>query len=168
MMIRVANRPAACLNLSDGQRSTLEKLSRSQTAPQRQVMRAKALLMAADGVANEHIAVAVGVSPTTVRAWRSRFAEEGLAKFGQVRKGRGPKPSITPAQVEQIVHDTLHAKPKGETQWSTRSMARHAGVSRSTVARIWHARGLKPHRVDTVTVSTDPAFEEKLTDVVGL
>ena len=47
-------------------------------------------------------------------------------------------------------------------------MARHAGVSRSTVQRIWHARGLKPHLVDTFKVSNDPAFEEKLTDVVGL
>jgi len=167
-MISVANRPADRLKLSDGQRLALEKLSRSQTAPRRQVMRAKALLMAADGVANEHIAASVGVSPTTVRAWRSRFAEDGLAKLGQVRTGRGPKPSITPQQVEQIVHDTLHAKPKGETHWSTRSMARHAGVSRSTVQRIWHARGLKPHLVDTFKVSTDPAFEEKLTDVVGL
>jgi len=167
-MISVANRPADRLKLSDGQRLALEKLSRSQTAPRRQVMRAKALLMAADGVANEHIAASVGVSPTTVRAWRSRFAEDGLAKLGQVRTGRGPKPSITPEQVEQIVHDTLHAKPKGETHWSTRSMARHAGVSRSTVQRIWHARGLKPHLVDTFKVSTDPAFEEKLTDVVGL
>ena len=154
--------------LSDGQRSVLEKLSRSQTAPQRQVLRAKALLMAAEGQANERIAAAVGVSPTTVRAWRARFAEEGAARLGQVRKGRGPEPSITREQVEQIVHDTLHAKPKGETHWSTRSMARHAGVSRSTVARIWHARGLKPHLVDTFKVSTDPVFEDKLTDVVGL
>jgi transposase len=167
-MIAVANRPAACLNMSDGQRATLQKLTRSQTAPQRQVKRAKALLMAADGVANEHIAVAVGVSATTVRAWRSRFAEEGLAKLGQVRKGRGPKPSITAETVERIVHDTLHCKPKGQTHWSTRSMARHAGVNRSTVARIWRARGLKPHLVETFKICTDPEFEDKLIDVVGL
>jgi transposase len=82
--------------------------------------------MAADGQANERIAAAVGVWPTTVRAWRARFAEEGAARLGHVRKGRGPKPSITREQVEQIVHDTLHAKPKGETPWSTRSMARRA------------------------------------------
>jgi transposase len=167
-MIRVANRPAACLNLSEGQRSTLEKLARSQTAPQRQVTRAKALLMAADGVANEHIAVAVGASPTTVRAWRARFAEEGLAKLGQVRKGRGPKPTIPAERVEQIVHDTVNCEPKGQTHWSTRSMARHAGVSRSTVQRIWRARGLKPHLVETFKISTDPEFEDKLIDVVGL
>jgi hypothetical protein len=88
--------------------------------------------------------------------------------LGEVRPGRGPKPSIPAEKVEQIVHDTLHAKPEGETHWSTWSMAKHAGVSRSTVQRIWRARGLKPHLVDTFKVSTDPAFEEKLTDVVGL
>jgi hypothetical protein len=55
-----------------------------------------------------------------------RFAEEGVARLGQVRKGRGPKPSMTPEQVEQIVHDALHAKPKGETHWSAWSMARHS------------------------------------------
>jgi len=47
-------------------------------------------------------------------------------------------------------------------------MAKHAGVSRNTVQRIWQARGLKPHLVDTVKISTDPALENKLTDVVGL
>ena len=47
-------------------------------------------------------------------------------------------------------------------------MAKHAGVSRNTVQRIWTARGLKPHLVDTFKISTDPAFEDKLTDVVGL
>ncbi len=98
----------------------------------------------------------------TVRAWRKRFAEEGLAKLGEVRKGRGPKPSIPAEKVEAIVAATLHSKPKGETHWSTRSMAKHAGVSRNTVQRIWKARGLKPHLVDTFKISTDPAFEDKL------
>jgi hypothetical protein len=46
--------------------------------------------------------------------WRFRFVQDGLAKLGEVRTGRGPKPSITPQQVEQIVHDTLHSKPKGK------------------------------------------------------
>ena len=155
MILDMANHAAAPLELSDGQRSMLEKLSRSQTAPQRQALRARALLQAADGEANEHIAAGGGVSPTTVRAWRSRFAE-GLAKLGQVRQGRAPKPSITPERVAQIVHDTLHAKPTGETHWSTRSMARHAGVSRSMVARIWRARGLKPHLGETCKVELPP------------
>jgi transposase len=156
------------MKLSDGQRLTLEKLSRSQTAPQRQVTRAKALLMAADGVANEHIAASVGVSPTTVRAWRARFADDGVVKLGEVRKGRGPKPSISVETVDAIVEATLHSKPKGQTHWSTRTMAKQFGVSRSTVQKIWRARGLKPHLVETFKISNDPDFEEKLTDVVGL
>ena len=126
------------------------------------------MLLAADGVANTRIADEVGVTVVTVRAWRNRFAEEGLAKLGEVRKGRGPKPSIPAEKVEAIVAATLHSKPKGETHWSTRSMAKHAGVSRNTVQRIWKARGLKPHLVDTFKISTDPAFEDKLTDVVGV
>jgi transposase len=154
--------------MSVGQRNALEVLARARSVPHRQVQRAKVLLLAADGVANARIADEVGVTALTVRAWRNRFAEEGLAKLGQVRKGRGPKPSITSEQVGQIVQDTLHSKPKGETHWSTRSMARHAGVSRNTVQRVWHARGLKPHLVDTYKISNDPKFEEKLTDVVGL
>jgi transposase len=78
------------------------------------------------------------------------------------------KPSIPAAKVEEIVEATLHSKPKGETHWSTRPMAKHAGVSRNTVQRIWKARGLKPHLVDTFKISNDPAFKDKLTDVVGL
>jgi transposase len=154
--------------MSDSQRDALEVLVRARSAPHRQVQRAKALLLAADGVATTRIAEQVGVTAVTVRAWRNRFAEEGLAKLGEVRKGRGPKPSIPADKVEEIVQATLHSKPKGETHWSTRSMAKHAGVSRNTVQRIWKARGLKPHLVDTFKISTDPAFEDKLTDVVGL
>ena len=68
---------------------------RGREAPHRQVQRARALLMAADGVANTRIAASLGVTAVTVRAWRTRFAEKGLAKLGEVREGRGPKPSIS-------------------------------------------------------------------------
>ncbi len=47
-------------------------------------------------------------------------------------------------------------------------MAERAGVASSTVQRIWTARGLQPHRVETFKLSNDPQFEEKLIDVVGL
>jgi transposase len=154
--------------MTTAQRETLMALARGQAVPHRQVQRARALLLAADGVANTKIAGTVGVQPSTVRAWRARFEAEGLAKLGEVRKGRGPKPSIPDETVEAIVAATLHSKPKGHTHWSTRTMAEEFGVSRSTVQRIWNARGLKPHRVDTFKLSNDPLFEDKLTDVVGL
>ncbi len=158
------NRPAAPLVLSEVQRSTLQVLARSQTTPVRQVRRAQALLAAGDGVANETIASRVGISPTTVRAWRTDFAERGLSRFGMVRAGRGRKPTIPDETVEAIVEATRHSKPTGETHWSCRSMAAEFGVSSATVQRIWSARGLKPHLVKTFTLSNDPQFEGKLAE----
>ena len=146
----------------------LEKLMRSRTAPHRDVQRATALVMASDGFANTRIAKEVGVSPTTVVNWRERFAVDGLKGFSGVRPGRGRKPSIPAAKVEEIVRLTLHETPSGETHWSCRTMAQRAGVSPATVQRIWAARGLAPHRVVTFKLSSDPRFEEKLVDVVGL
>jgi transposase len=92
--------------------------------------RAKVLLMAADGVANSQIAANVGVTPVTVRAWRDRFASEGLAKLGQVRQGRGRKPGISAEKIEQIVRLTQHEKPAGAMHWSCRSVAKQAGSLR--------------------------------------
>ena len=130
--------------------------------------RARALLLASEGVANTQIAAQVSVSPTTVKAWRERFGEECLKAFGGVRPGRGRKPSIGQEKVAEIVRATLNDKPEGETHWSCRTMATAQGVSPATVQRIWSARGLKPHRVKTFKLSNDKHFEEKLVDVVGL
>jgi transposase len=108
------------------------------------------------------------VSPSSVVAWRDRFAEEGLAKIGRVRPGRGRKSQIPAEKIEEIVRLTQETKPKGETHWSCRSMADVVGVSPATVQRVWSARGLKPHLVKTFKLSNDKRFEEKLVDVVGL
>ena len=88
-----------------------------------------------------------------MKSWRDRFAEEGLAKLGQVRKGRGRKPSIPQSKIDEIIDLTQNYRPKGETHWSCRTMAAAAGVSKSTVQLVWHARGLKPHRVQTFKLS---------------
>ena len=160
--------PVPALEISDGQRVVLESLARSQSGAHREVVRAKALLMAADGVANTAIAQALSVSPGSVANWGARFDEDGLARLGEVRKGRGRKPSIPQAKIEEIVDLTQNYRPKGETHWSCRTMAEYVGVSKDTVQRVWSARGLKPHRVETFKLSNDPRFEEKLVDVVGL
>ena len=154
--------------LSDGQRDVLETLSRTRSAAHREVVQARALLLAADGVANTAIGKRLGASASSVASWRTRFAEDGLAGLGVVRPGRGRKPSISDEQVADIVRTTLQETPPGETHWSCRSMAKAKGVSPASVQRIWSALDLKPHQVDTFKVSNDPKFEEKLIDVVGL
>jgi transposase len=160
--------PTPPLSVSDSQLEVLVRLSRSTTATHREVQRARALLLAADGVPNTAIGEKVGISPTTVKAWRERFACEGLKGLGGVRAGRGRKPRIPQEKVEAIVHATLHEKPSGETHWSCRTMARAQGVSPATVQRIWSARNIRPHRTRTFKLSNDKRFEEKLIDVVGL
>ena len=162
-------RPATpALVLEEGQREVLETLARSTSAAHREVVRAKALLLATEGLANTAIASRLGVSASAVVSWRQRFASDGLAKFAQVRKGRGRKPQIPQTKVDEIVHLTQHSKPEGHTHWSCRTMAKATGVSAATVQRVWHARGLKPHLVETFKLSTDRQFDEKLVDAVGL
>jgi transposase len=162
------SRAAASLRLTEGQRDVLETLSRSRTSEQRLVQRALVLLRAADGVSNVEISEMSGVSRPTVLAWRAEFEAEGLSRFGEVAKGRGRKASIPKEKIAEIVELTLHHKPDGQTHWSCRTMAKRSGVSPATVQRIWSARGLKPHLVDTFKISNDRRFEEKLIDVVGL
>ena len=154
--------------VSEGQREVLEALSVSRTAPHREVQRASALLLAADGVANTQIASRVGVTPVTVRSWRARFEAQGLTKFARVASGRGRKSTIPQKVIDEIVDLTQNSTPEGETHWSTRTMAKRVGVSKDTVQRVWSARGLKPHLVRTFKLSNHPRFEEKLIDVIGL
>jgi transposase len=136
--------PAAPLPLSVGERETLERLARAASAPHRQVLQARVLLMAADGVANAVIADEVGVTPVTVRAWRKRFVVDGLARLGKIGDGRGRKPSISEETVADIVRLATTTTPAGATQWSCRTMAKRVGVSPATVQRIWSDLGCSP------------------------
>ena len=159
---------AAALPLSPAQREVLERVARSSTAAHREVVRARVLLDAADGVGNKTVAVRHGVTPVTVRAWRTAFETDGLAKWGKVAPGRGRKAVIGAEKIAEIVELTTNTTPPGATHWSCRTMAEWVGVSPATVQRIWSELGLQPHRLDTFKVSNDPRFAEKLVDVVGL
>jgi transposase len=160
---------APALPASDVQREELTMMARSTSLPHRTVVQARALLMAADGAANEEIARSVGVDSDTVRRWRARFTHSGPEGLGVIAKGRGRKPSLPPGTVAEVLRLTQHEKPAdGSTHWSTRSMAARTGIGKDAVARIWSDHGLKPWKVDTFKISNDPRFEEKLVDVVGL
>jgi transposase len=156
------------LEVSQSQRAILENVARSVTAAHREVVRARALLLAAEGMASTAIAAEVGVSPASVTAWRERFSQEGLSKFARVRPGRGRPAQIPAEKIDEIVRLTQTSTPPGQTHWSCRSMAKATGVSQATVQRVWAARGLKPHLVRTFKLSNDKRFEEKLVDVVGV
>jgi transposase len=158
----------APLELTDDERRSLQAWVRRRNTAQSLALRSRIILACADGWPNHAVAAELGVSRDTVAKWRSRFLKsrlEGLTD--EPRPGR-PR-TVSDEKVEQVVTAALEqAPPGGDTHWSTRSMARSAGVSQSTVSRIWRTFGLKPHAVQTWKLSTDPQFIEKVRDVVGL
>ena len=156
------------ISCSAADRERLERLVRDRNTPQKVVWRARIVLLASDGLTAEGIAAAVGKSLLTVRRWRRRYIAKGVD--GLLKDATRPsrvKP-LTPEKVKQVVHMTLHEKPPNATHWSLRSMAAAADISYSSVQRIWHAHGLKPHLVETFKVSRDKNFATKVEDVVGL
>ena len=160
--------PAPALSISPGDRKTLQGWARGRTVSHRLRLRARIILAAAAGGANRAIARACHTSRPTVIQWRQRFAQGGLAALRTEAPGRGRPRRLTPATVDAIVRATTQTKPKGATHWSTRTLAAAFQVSNATIARIWQAHGLQPHRVRTFKLSRDPRFAEKLRDVVGL
>ena len=126
------------------------------------------MLLASDGLTAEAVAAVVGKSLLTVRRWRHRYVAKGVD--GLLKDATRPsrvKP-LAAEKVAQVVHMTLHEKPPNATHWSLRRAATAAGISYSSVQRIWQAHGLKPHLVKTFKVSRDKNFAAKVADVVGL
>ena len=158
-------RVAPIIVLSDEERTKLTQLSKSRTASVRLARRAGIVLLAAAGKHNEAIAEELDIGRVQVGRWRERYAEGGLAAIERdlPRGGRPPK-----ADAAEIVRLTTQTLPEAATHWSTRTLAAKVGVSDTTVLRVWHRNGLKPHLVETFKVSRDPRFVEKLEDIVGL
>jgi transposase len=160
-------RPKAELVLSDDERQTLQTWASRPKGAQRTATRARIVLACAEGLDNKAVAARLGVCSATVGTWRRRFVERRLEGLVDEPRPGAPR-KVTDADVERVVTTTLESKPRAATPWSTRGMAAEAGLSQSTVGRIWRAFGLKPHKAETFKLSTDPYFVEKVRDVVGL
>ncbi len=161
------NPVAVRIELDAAEREQLESWARRRSSAQALALRSRIVLRAAEGLTNTELAEELGVSHTTVRKWRTRFAQERLDGLtDEPRPGR-PR-TITDAKVEEVIVKTLETTPRDATHWSTRSMAREVGLTQTAVSRIWRAFGLQPHRQERWKLSKDPLFIEKVRDVVGL
>jgi transposase len=156
------------VELTEDERRALEAWARRRATAQALAQRSRIVLRCAEGGTIGQAAAELGVSRDMVSKWRSRFVRDRLEGLtDEPRPGR-PR-TISDERVEAVITATLEqAPPGGDTHWSTRSMARSAGLSQSAVSRIWRAFGLKPHVIQTWKLSTDPQFVEKVRDVVGL
>ncbi len=160
-------RPAVSVELSGDERETLERWARRPESSQALALRCRIVLAAAQGRANNDVAAELGCHPATVSKWRRRFAQRRLDGLADDPRP-GPPRKITDAVIEDVLVRTLETVPADATHWSTRSMAKAAGVTQTAVSQIWRAFGLKPHLIGEYKVSPDPLFVEKVRDVAGL
>jgi transposase len=161
-------RTGIMFTLSASDRKRLKAIIADPKSPQKHVWRARIVLLSGDGAGTNAIMAKTGKSKTCVWRWQERFMTEGIAGL-LTDKSRPPGIAPTaPDKVAEIVRLTHEPPPNEATHWTLRAMAKIAGVAPSTVQAIWKAHGLAPHRWRTFKLSNDPAFAQKLTDIVGL
>jgi len=160
-------RPIPPLSLTEEERQTLQGWARRPKSAQALALRARMILLCGEGNTNTRVAQQIHVRIQTVCKWRQRFVDRRLdGLLDEPRPGTPRK--VSDADVERVLTMTLESTPKDATHWSTRSLASAAGLSRSTVNRIWRAFALQPHRSETFKLSKAPLFIEKVRDIVGL
>lgn len=160
-------RPTAEIVLTDTERETLRRWVRRHTSSQALALRCRIVLGCADGLTNNQVAAREGCHPVTAGKWRRRFAADRLDGLRDAPRP-GARRTVADEVVEAVVVDTLETAPKADTHWSTRGLAAKHGISKTTVAEIWRAFGLKPWQADSFKVSPDPDLIDKVRDIVGL
>lgn len=155
------------IELTEADQAALKKRVRATTTPARDLMRARIILLAAEGKRNAEIAQLIGTSPPMVSRWRVRFAKQGMAGLlDSPRSGR-------PARYDQTTEERILAKldeppPSGWSQWNGSLLAKALNVHPRHVWRVLKAHGISLQRRHSWCVSTDPEFTRKAAEVVGL
>ena len=143
-------------------------MSVSRSLPAGDVIRARMILMLADGRSYAEIQERLETTAPTISRWKKRFLSERMSGLIQMRHP-GPKPTVITPKLQARVLDATRRKPKdGSTHWSVRKLARELNISKDTVHRVWRAGGVKPHRLERYMASDDPDFETKAADIIGL
>jgi transposase len=159
-------RPVSKIELTLEQRTELQRRVRASTTPQRESLRARIILLRAQGKKLEEVAEQLGTSIVSVSKWTRRFQSRGLKGLTDA-PGRGRRPWLPEEKIRQVLTKVTQP-PKGRRRWSVRTMAKAVGISHDSVRRIWHKNDLKPHLTRTFKLSRDPQFEPKFWDVIGL
>jgi transposase len=156
------------IRLSAAERSELEAVVANRNSPQKHVWRASIVLLTADGRGTAEIMDVTGKAKTVIWRWQERFREEGAAGLWRDKTRPSRIPPLDPAVAERVVAMTLAGPPPAASHWTGSAMAKAAGISVSSVQRIWRAHGLRPHLVRQFKLSNDPQFAGKLREIVGL
>ncbi len=161
-------RSGITFTVSSRDRQRLQAIVADPKSSQKHVWRARIILLSGDGLGTSAIMAGTGKSKTCVWRWQERFMTEGADGLLHDKTRPPGKARVPPERVAEIVRLTQAPPPHEATHWTLRAMAKVAGIAASTVQAIWKAHGLSPHRWRSFKLSNDPAFVEKLTDIVGL
>ena len=158
----------SCVILTGADRNRLAAIIADRNRPQKHVQRARIILHSGERLSVLEVARRAGASRPAVWRWQQRFAEEGIEGLLRDKTRRPGKAPLPPETVAQVLSLTCSEPPGEVTHWTGRAVAGIVGVALRTVQRIWDAHRLQPHRVRTFKRSNDPAFAEKVEDIVGL
>jgi transposase len=156
------------VDVSSADRTRLETIVADRNSPQKHVWRARIVLLTAAGLGTVEIMRRTGKSKTCVWRWQERFMEAGVDGLRRDKTRPSRIPPLGAQIAERVIALTQQDPPGETTHWTAGMMASAAGISVSSVQRIWRAHGLQPHRVRQFKLSTDPHFAAKLRDIVGL
>ena len=157
------------LTLTDADREDLERLVRATTTPAGIARRAQCILLLDTGAPYSIVCDTLGVTDRFIARWKRRFRESGVLGLADAPRAGRQDHRITPAVEARILCLTVETTPPAPlTHWTSRRLAETVRVSESTVQRVWRRAGLKPHRLERYVASTDPEFERKAADVIGL
>lgn len=161
-------RQARPIVLDAGERAALEAIACSPDSPQRDIVRARIVLLAASGLRNDQIREMLGVSKPVVVKWRRRFYDSRLDGLAD-KSGRGRKRTHD-AEVRRRIAATASSEPPASVgaYWSVRTLAKELGVSASLVQSVLRAESVRPRQSRYWKRSEDPEFEPKMLGVIGL
>jgi transposase len=161
-------RTGISFEVSTTDRRRLRAILRDRNSAQKHVWRAEIILFGAEGAGTMEIMDRTGKSKTCIWRWQERFMQEGVDGLLRDKTRPSRVPALGEDIVDEVVALTLKPPPGETTHWTAAAMAKTAGISESSVRRIWRAHGLAPHRCRRFKLSNDPDFVTKLRDVVGL
>jgi transposase len=156
------------IQLTAQQREELRDMSACRSLPASDVLRARMILMLAEGRSYSEIQERLQTTAPTISRWKKRFLSHGVNGLLELQHP-GQRPTVITPKLQARVLEATRRKPKdGSTHWSVRKLARELNLSKDTVHRIWRTAGVKPHRLERYMASDDPDFESKAADIIGL
>ena len=154
--------------LNTAERDMMEQLLTGQALNHNQATRLQVILGRADGRRTNEIAEVLRIHPVSISVIVRRFNERGLDGLLKQPNHKPGKAPLSQKVINRVLKLVQTQQPKDATHWSTREIAKQVGISHTKVHQILQAHDLKPHLVKRFRSSNDPAFEQKLEDIVGL